>query len=79
MTTSQDYRHLLDFLIQLRDLCHFHSLERRGEATNSEIRRWFDRQSVEVNGKRAAWNDPVPDEWQSLVLHPNGKRRCTLW
>ena len=69
---------LLTFMVQLRDLCHFQSLERNGEATNSELRRWFERGSVEVNGQRAMWNDPVP-KWESLVLHPKGKKRCTLW
>ena len=69
-------KHLLDFLI---NLCWLPSTEKCGRATNSEIRRWFERGSVEVNGNRAAWDDPVPNEWQSLVLHPNSKRRCTLW
>lgn len=77
MTTTA--KHLLDFLIQLRALCHFQSLERTGEATNSELRRWFERGSVEVNGRKARWDDPEPEVWLSLVLHPNGKRRCTLW
>lgn len=72
--------HVLHFLIQLKKLCHFHSLERQGEATNSELRRWFERGSVEVNGRRANWDDTEPDIWISLVLHPaSKKRRCTLW
>ncbi len=73
------HKHLLDFLIQLKKLCHFQSLERTEKATNSELRRWFERGSVEVNGERVAWNDPVPEVWASLVLHPKSRRRCTLW
>lgn len=70
-------KHLLDFLINLPG--RFPSVERTGWATNSELRRWFERGSVEVNGKRANWNDPVPNEWESLVVHPNSKRRTTIW
>ena len=71
-----NHKHLLDLLINIG---YLQSVEKVGRATNSEIRRWFDRGSVEVNGERAAWDDPVPVVWESLVVHPNGKRRTTLW
>lgn len=72
------YKHLLDWLIQLHKICHFHSLERSGRATNSELRRWFERGSVEINGCRVSAHDAVPG-FSSVVLHPKGKRRTTLW
>ena len=74
-------KHMLDFLIHLSNACGiFMSLERSGKASNSELRRWFERKSVEVNGSPARWDDPIPEEWISLVLHPKSKkRRCTLW
>lgn len=70
------HKHMLDFLL---NLCWFPSREKTGKATNSEVRRWFERKSVEVNGERVAWSDPVPSEWVSLVLHPKGKHRTTLF
>ncbi len=73
---NQHSEHLLDFLINVGRL---QSTEKVGKATNSEIRRWFERGSVEVNGKRAKWDDPVPAAWESLVLHPKSARRTTLW
>ena len=74
--TSREMKHLLDFLINIG---YLQSTERVGRATNSEIRRWFERDSVEVNGERAKWDDPVPAARESLVLHPKSKRRTTLW
>jgi hypothetical protein len=68
---------MLDFLINLPG--SFPSVERSGFATNSELRRWFERGSVEVNGHKARWNDPVPEQWGSLIVHPRSVRRTTLW
>lgn len=70
-------KHCLDFLINLP--CPFPSIEREGRATNSELRRWFNQGSVHVNGAAAKWDDPVPSEWLSLVLHPKGRRKTTVW
>lgn len=70
-------KHMLDFIINLPG--SFPSTERVGTATNSELRRWFERGSVEVNGEKANWNDPVPTVWESLVLHPGGKRKTTIF
>jgi hypothetical protein len=47
-------------------------------ASGSELRRWFDRGSVEVNGVKAMASDPWPFDDQSVVIHPNGKHRTTL-
>lgn len=46
-------------------------------ASKSEIRRWFDRGSVEVNGKKVNANDLLEFPVMSVVLHPNSKQRRT--
>lgn len=79
------HKHVLDFMISL-PLCLMSTERPAQKATNSELRRWFDRHSVEVNGKVVPWNHPVPEKWESLVLHPHSKswrrkvaRRTTIW
>lgn len=47
-------------------------------ASGSELRRWFDRGSVEIDGQKALASDPWPHAEQSVVIHPNGKHRTTL-
>jgi tyrosyl-tRNA synthetase len=47
-------------------------------ASKSEIRRWFENGSVEVNGKRVKANDLLEFPVKSIVLHPKSKRRTTL-
>ena len=47
-------------------------------ATNSEIRRWFDRKAVVINGDTPGWRDPVTFPITDLVFFPNGKRKTTL-
>ena len=76
---KQEFKHCLDFLIKLREAVPFRSIEKNGVATNSELRRWFDNGSVQINGEKAKWDDPVQEAWESLVLHPKGKSRITVW
>ena len=63
----------------LLDYLHKHvkpfSRERHGEASRSEIRRWFDQGAVQLNGERVA-HDCEPDygEIKSLILFPKGNR-----
>ena len=47
-------------------------------ASNSELRRWLGRGSVQINGQRPGPDDEVVLPVRELVLHPNGKRRTTL-
>ena len=47
-------------------------------ASNSELRRWFERGSVEVNGEKALMTDPWPFLGDSVVVHPKGRHRTTL-
>ena len=56
----------------------FHSTERPGKVSNSELRRWFTKQSILINGYAPAWDEFLDWPIRSFVLHPNG-RRITLW
>jgi hypothetical protein len=57
----------------------FYSTERPpSKITNSELRRWFQKGSIIINGKKVSWNDVIEDI-ESLVLHPKGKRKTTLY
>jgi 23S rRNA-/tRNA-specific pseudouridylate synthase len=47
-------------------------------ASNSEIRRWFEKGSIIINGERAKMDDEIT-EIKSCVIHPKGKRRCTIF
>lgn len=46
--------------------------------SGGELRRMFERGSVEINGVKATVADPWPRDDQSVVIHPNGKHRTTL-
>ena len=71
--TSPEYKHMWDFLIQANK--SYHNLF---NVSNSEIKRWFERNSVQVNGEPVKFDDPVPEEINSLVLFPKSKKRITL-
>jgi hypothetical protein len=50
-------------------------------ASKSEIRRWLDSSSVEINGKFPTSKDECGDEefpLTSLIFFPNGKRKTTM-
>jgi hypothetical protein len=67
---------MLDFL-----KAHPFMISREGKqvfASGSEIKRWFERGSVEVNGEKVKMNDPWPVVGDSVIIHPNGKHRTTL-
>lgn len=71
----------LQFLIWLRDNVSIPcSTEGKNIIpSNSELRRWLQKQSVIVNGDRIGIDDEVKFPITSLVFHPNGKRKCTFW
>ena len=46
-------------------------------ASKSEMRRWFERNSVHVNGQPAKM-DTIVTELDNIVLHPKGNKRTTL-
>lgn len=67
---------MLDFI-----LAHPFMISREGRdvfASKSEIRRWFQRGSVEVNGEKVQIGDPWPVVGDSVVIHPKGRNRTTL-
>ena len=48
-------------------------------ASNSEIRRWFAKGSILINGERAKTDDEIIDI-RSLVIHPKSKKgRITIF
>lgn len=58
----------------------FRSIERfKRRASNSEIRRWFEKGSIVINGKRVKKDDEMTEPIHSCVLHPKGKKRCTIF
>lgn len=69
----------LDFLKELHAVCHFQTREgaKRGEASGSELRRWFNNKAVVVNGAPVAWDTELQFPLQSFVLFP--KHPVTLW
>lgn len=54
------------------------STERFGQASNSEIRRWLQNKSIEINGDRPSPDCLVQFPIQSLVFFPKANRRTTL-
>ena len=68
------------YLMNLNKVCQFMSVEKPAiKATNSELRRWFNNKSVEINFQPIGAEDPLPPFIKSLVLFPKStKRRCTL-
>ena len=71
----------LQVMMDLNKVCHFSSNEKKGEkASNSELRRWLDQSSVEVNYRPIKASDPWPPVIKSIVLFPKSpKKRATLW
>lgn len=68
----------LQHLMKIHDMVQFWSTERNEVATNSELRRWFQRGSVLVDGRPVRADEEVIFPIPSLVLHPKGKRKITL-
>lgn len=49
-------------------------------ASNSEIRRWFAKGSIIINGIKATVDMIIPDgKVKSLVIHPKSKSRITVF
>ena len=65
----------LEYLVRFRPF----SKERIGEASKMELRRWFDQGSVQINGARPKWDDPIfPSDVSSLIFFPKGNRVTLL-
>lgn len=69
----------IELLKTLGASCKFLSREAPGRtASQSEMRRWFDRKSVIINGSSARWDEEFK-EIDSLILFPKSNRKITLW
>lgn len=66
--------------MKLNEVCQFTSIEKPSiKASNSELRRWFNNKSVEINFQTPNAEDPLPPFIKSLVLFPKSKaKRTTL-
>ena len=62
-----------DFLKELNGTCHFMSRERTGKATNSELKRWCQNQSVSVNGERVKFDQVIKFPVTEMFLFPKNK------
>lgn len=65
------------YMMDLNEVCSFMSRERSGKATNSELKRWLQNQSVVLNGRRIRWDEDVDFPVNQLVLFPK-KRKTTI-
>jgi len=55
------------------------STEKSPEPTsNSELRRWFEKSSILINGVVAKIDDQIVFPVHEVVFHPKGKRRTTM-
>lgn len=64
----------------INEVCQFMSNEKKGEkVTNSELRRWFESGSIEVNYQPIKADDPWPPFIKSLILFPKSvNKRSTI-
>lgn len=65
------------YMIDLNKVCQFHSKERSGKASNSEMKRWLTNQAVQLNGRRIKWDEDVDFPVNELILFPK-KSRVTI-
>lgn len=69
-----------DWLQELNLACYgFFSTEKPGQrASNSELRRWFDKGSIHINGGRCKPFDVIPTVTE-IVLFPKSEKRKTTF
>ena len=65
------------FLMDLNKVCFFMSRERKGKASNSELKRWLKNKAVIVNGESVKWDEPMDFVIHSFVIFP--KKPITLF
>lgn len=71
----------LELVLLVRDKCtRFHSTEGNttNPVSNSELRRWFDRNSVMILGRKGIKANEIVGIFFGLILHPKGKRITLL-
>lgn len=67
-----------EYLRELNTVCHFMSREREGKASNSELKRWLQNQSVQINGVRMKWDQEVIFPVNDFVLFPKRNKTTIL-
>lgn len=67
-----------EYLLDLNEVCQFHSRERSGKASNSELKRWLQNKAVIINGVRPNFNDTIEFPIEQLILFPK-KSRITIF
>lgn len=66
------------YLIELNSVCQFHSKERSGKVSNSELKRWLVNKSVLLNGRRINFDETVDFPVEQLILFPK-KNKVTIF
>ena len=71
----------LEFLKEMNQVIYgFHSKERPlQKASNSEMKRWLEKGSIEINGKFPTWNEEIEFPITSFVLFSKTKSRITIF
>ena len=60
-----------EFLRNLHTVCHFQTKEKgTGTASNAELKRWIQSQSLVINGERVTWDEVMDFPMFSVVLFP---------
>lgn len=57
----------------------FPSREKAGNASNSEVRRWFQNKAIICNGEALEFQEEMDFPIISFVLFPKSFNRITLW
>ena len=57
---------------------HMHSTERFTLCSNAELKRWFEKGSIQINGVRPKPFDLIEFPIWQLIYHPEGNRKTTL-
>lgn len=48
------------------------------EPSNAEIKRWFEKKSIVINGQRPTKDDSIEWPVTQLIFHPKGNKKCTV-
>jgi len=69
-----------EFLRELHETMHFQTREGKkvGRASNSELRRWIQNQSLIINGESVAWNEVMDFPMISVRLFTRANT-ITIW
>ena len=66
------------YLMDINTWCEFHSKERKGKASNSELKRWTKNQALNVNGIRVKWDEEIIFPVNTLTLFTKANKITLL-